>query len=286
MSHKQLTGRASDYSMDAWDYMPLDSHIKIKRSTLIAFVLSIILHFTALFYVSHQLIGSENSVAQPIPKTLTIQLTQLPVKKSVRAVKKATSEAYIAPRHQPVHRKLPVPMPIHPVPIKSIPAPAVPAQNNTATDLLSYLNAKRQRTQDKADNAFFENMAANKTASSADEQTNATIRRNLQQRGASGIFEIRHMAFRTAQFSFRGWKHNDSNSHLELIDVDAPDNNIELAIVKKMIEIIRREYQGDFKWESRRLGRVLTLSARREDNAGLEDFLIQEFFSEHEQYDP
>ncbi len=55
--------------------------------------------------------------------------------------------------------------------------------------------------------------------------------------------------------------------------------DIRLAIVRSMIRIIRRDYDGDFKWESRRLGNVLTLSARVEDTAGLESFLMQEFFS-------
>jgi hypothetical protein len=44
---------------------------------------------------------------------------------------------------------------------------------------------------------------------------------------------------------------------------------------------IVREYEtGDFLWESPRLGRQLTLSARQKDNAELEAFLMQEFFSE------
>ena len=57
-----------------------------------------------------------------------------------------------------------------------------------------------------------------------------------------------------------------------------PDGDINRAIAKKMIEIIRRDYNGDFHWESYRLGRTVILSARQEDNAGLEDFLISEFF--------
>jgi hypothetical protein len=45
-----------------------------------------------------------------------------------------------------------------------------------------------------------------------------------------------------------------------------------------MIALIREHYQGDFTWESHRLGRSVTQSARLEDNAGLEDFLMMEFF--------
>ena len=35
---------------------------------------------------------------------------------------------------------------------------------------------------------------------------------------------------------------------------------------------------GNFNWDSHRLGRVVILSARIDDNAGLETFLMREFF--------
>lgn len=120
---------------------------------------------------------------------------------------------------------------------------------------------------------------ANVRGPTADMVADANIKRNLRQQGASGIFQIRHKTSRTAQFSFKGWKNDYSSPRLEIIDVEADaDGDIDLAIVKKMIEIIRREYSGDFSWESRRLGRVIVLSARMEDNTGLEEFLMREFF--------
>ncbi len=45
-----------------------------------------------------------------------------------------------------------------------------------------------------------------------------------------------------------------------------------------MIGIIREHESGEFLWESHRLGRQLTLSARARDNAELEAFMMQEFF--------
>jgi hypothetical protein len=47
-----------------------------------------------------------------------------------------------------------------------------------------------------------------------------------------------------------------------------------------MIAIIRDHERGDFVWESRRLGRNVTLSARPRDEAGLKDFLMREFFAD------
>jgi hypothetical protein len=45
-----------------------------------------------------------------------------------------------------------------------------------------------------------------------------------------------------------------------------------------MIAIIREYEQEDFVWESRRLGRNVSLSARLTDNAELENFMMREFF--------
>jgi hypothetical protein len=45
-----------------------------------------------------------------------------------------------------------------------------------------------------------------------------------------------------------------------------------------MIAIIRDHESEDFIWESQRLGRDVRLSARLSDNAGLEDFMMREFF--------
>ena len=54
--------------------------------------------------------------------------------------------------------------------------------------------------------------------------------------------------------------------------------DVELAIIRRMIQLIRTHYTGDFNWQSYRLGKVIVLSARPEDNAALEDFMSREFF--------
>jgi hypothetical protein len=45
-----------------------------------------------------------------------------------------------------------------------------------------------------------------------------------------------------------------------------------------MIVIIREHETEDFVWESQRLRRNVVLSARLQDNTGLEDFMMREFF--------
>ena len=52
-------------------------------------------------------------------------------------------------------------------------------------------------------------------------------------------------------------------------------------LVKKMIELIRKEKTGDFEWDSHRLQRVVTMSARPADTAVLEAFLFKEMFPEY-----
>ncbi len=118
---------------------------------------------------------------------------------------------------------------------------------------------------------------------SADEVAMANISRNTrsltQRDGTSGVFQILSKGHRAAQFSFNGWTGDRSNSHRDVIEVDAGLNgNIEIAIIRRMIELIRTHYKGDFNWDSRRLGRVVVLSARVEDTTGLEEFMMREFF--------
>jgi len=276
------------HSIASWDYRPRDRYIeiKIRRNTLIAFLISLVIHGIVLFYFSRHKFIEATSVANPPPQTMSVRIAGLPSKKSLPV----KSIEVIKPKKHAV------------VPKKKLPTPSVMAveknattalsqpifreplttENNAPADLMSYVRAKRQHSQDLEDNAARENAAAiaNTRGPSADELRDANINRNLQQQGTSGIFVIRQISFRTGQFSFRGWKNDYSNSRLEIIDVEAgADGNIDLAIIRKMIEIIRREYKGDFNWESQRLGRTIVLSARMEDNTGLEEFLMQEFFA-------
>lgn len=130
-----------------------------------------------------------------------------------------------------------------------------------------------------------EEVLASSRPRSEGDKRDARIRKNLNQDGISGIFSIRALNVHTAQFSFKGWRNNINTARLEIIDVRAPNGvDIKLAVIRKMIEIIRREYDGDFKWDSRRTNSVITLSARIEDTQGLEGFLMQEFFGPNGAY--
>ena len=103
---------------------------------------------------------------------------------------------------------------------------------------------------------------------------------SIDPRQGGGVFQLRHLANDYAQFQFYGWNKDIKRNSTQLIEVRRGDHpDIRLAVVRRMIAIIREHEQGDFEWESNRLRRTITLSARREDNAGLEDFMKREFFS-------
>lgn len=98
---------------------------------------------------------------------------------------------------------------------------------------------------------------------------------------SGGVFSIVNQTSFSAEVKFKGWNGNFKRNWLKQEKVELGNEaDIESAIIKKMIQLIRAEKPGDFVWESRRLGRNVNLSARVEDTAELSAFLRQEFFSE------
>ena len=94
-----------------------------------------------------------------------------------------------------------------------------------------------------------------------------------------GIFQMQRMNYSDAEFLFFGWNKDINRNSRQIIEVQRGNNaSMELAVVRRMIAIIREHSGSDFLWESPRLGREVTLSARPADNAGLEDFMMREFF--------
>ena len=96
-----------------------------------------------------------------------------------------------------------------------------------------------------------------------------------------GVFEVKKNAM-TATVKFRGWNPSFKRRWLQEVTVElGNEKDIETAVIKKMIEIIRKEKTGDFEWDSHRLQRVVKMSARVEDTAELADFLQKEMFPEN-----
>ena len=112
------------------------------------------------------------------------------------------------------------------------------------------------------------NLGLNRTPSFGDEKMHG-----------GGIFQVARVGLNDAEFFFFGWNKTIRRNSRQMIEVRRGDNaSTELAVVRRMIAIIREHERGDFIWESNRLRRDVWLSARLADNAGLEEFFMHEFF--------
>lgn len=96
-----------------------------------------------------------------------------------------------------------------------------------------------------------------------------------------GTFQVRSINIERAELAFYGWNKFINRISLQVFEVPRGSYpSTQIAVVRKIIEIIRDQEKGDFLWESLRLRRDLTLSARPADNAALEAFMMEEFFSD------
>jgi len=96
-----------------------------------------------------------------------------------------------------------------------------------------------------------------------------------------GTFQVRNINIERAKLAFYGWNKFINRISLQVFEVPRGSNaNTQIAVVRKIIEIIREQEGGNFIWESLRLRRDITLSARPADNAALEAFMMEEFFSD------
>ena len=273
--------------------------LHVSRNTLIAFLVSIVLHLLALLFLvpkidlnpSPQATTMEVSLA---PKPTAPEVTPEPetvlepipspapeVKKKIIA-KKPTSKPstpkasdFSVPKvlttPQPSPQTVPITSPIKPQPQTSTDAPA---------DMTAMVNQKRAQREEQESDAARQNAAAAaaERGPSAEEKRDANIKRNFQS-GTNGVFEITRLESRSASFTFLGWTSSLSNARREFFEVEASaGQDVRLLMIRRMISLIRQHYQGDFDWESHRLGRTIVKSARVEDSGELEDFLMQEFF--------
>jgi outer membrane biosynthesis protein TonB len=256
--------------------------IQVRRID-VAVVASLIVH--ALIFsipMRQRPVETLGGFAQP---PLTVQLVQ----REAATVEETAPAPAPTPVPPPVVRRPPmmtrpaergapkVPEPVvPPPPVQPPPQPTPPRTSEPPVDMMASINARRE-----ARRAAEAAAARGTREPTEDELARANIARNLKGpgEGVGGVFQILSKGTRTAEFAFNGWRPDTEKRWREVIEVDAGlGGDVDRAIVKRMIELIRTHYQGDFKWESHYLGRVVVLSARAEDNDGLEDFLIREFF--------
>jgi hypothetical protein len=96
-----------------------------------------------------------------------------------------------------------------------------------------------------------------------------------------GMFQMKRMTYDDAAFEFFGWNTEMGRRTPQLIEVRKGNNaNMQIAVVRRMIAIIRQYSHEDFTWDSGRRGRIVTLSARPTDNASLEEYLLHDMFDD------
>ena len=279
----------------AWEIPPAHDpylHWRVRRSTLYAFLGSLIVHGLVLFVVPLQPVGGSESSPTGRDR-LVVNLRPPAAPKSAPSAQPAIAEARPEPpaARRPKATQAPV-IALNKPRENSLSAPAVPVTPavpsrpaaDAPTDMQSFVDAQRARRRAaqglSARDSYPVPAPSVESEPSEDEIRLARVKRSLTV-GTSGIFQIMSIESRRAAFSFRGWTNDSSNSRREYVQVEIGNNSsIEIAIVRKMIELIRRYYQGNFNWESQRLDRTVVLSARLEDNEGLEAFMLKEFFGE------
>lgn len=280
--------------------------LQINRNLFIAALLSVLLHIL-FFWVQKPILIQQNNgtvkmrplsivlapakkpdvvaqtAPQPVPEP---QIVEPPQPKKITPVKKAPSKPKViaqVPQQKTPSFTVPVTKPPEEKPQEvEQPKPQVqetPVAKEAPTDMMAMVKAKRAERLARGDAGEINASAVANANEKDDEQNlNERIKRNVKS-GTNGIFEITSLSRREATFAFRGWTGDYSNARLQFFSVEAQSGqDIRLVMIRRMIALIREHYQGDFIWESHRLGRAITLSARVEDSAGLEDFLMTEFF--------
>lgn len=245
-------------------------------------LLSIAFHSTVIVVVKQPPVESGEAASKPAGP-LNVRILPPPAAEIAvqpQPLEQPPQRMLTVPRRTPTRPALPEqpPEPPPPAPPVAVPPPPPPPPMSFE-EMVAARRAQRAPTVSEhaeARAAAEQQLAGNRT--------DAILSRNLgtlKEGGTSGVFSIVNLGSRYATFQFNGWKHEERGRWRQTVEVDAGNGgDVQLAVVRRMIELIRDHYQGNFNWESNRLGRVVILSARPEDQAGLEAFMLREFFKD------
>jgi hypothetical protein len=279
-----------------WLDVPRDPHEFVRVRTLwVTITLSLFVHLIAMVLVVERtrlLAPFDVGPKEQANEQLQVRLTAPPRPQIPPPAAEPQREIIAMPK--PAHPpRPPAPREAPPViamttPARNAPAPTPPAPPTPApprppaeSDLSSYLQARRRERGEST---------APPVEAAPKSDPNANIAANLP-RGATGvatpdpskgggIFEIKSLNYDDASFLFFGWNKDMGRRTPQLIEVRKGDNpDMEIAVVRKMISIIREYSKEDFTWRSH--DREVVLSARLADNAALESFLMHDFGWDH-----
>ena len=247
----------------AWGRRDVYFQIPMSRNLAIGIVLSLVLHFFFLFALKKPVELKMPEEAGPLDVQLAPPATPHPSERPHPIERPSPVQQERRPERQRVRPSESRAMPVLTAPKSNALQQAAPKMS-----FMDYVNAARRR-RDADQNEYPE-----KPQPMGPMQDSG-----VKPQGTSGVFQLIRISDSSAEFSFRGWHSEYSNSHKEVFDVEAgTGQDVKLAVIRKIIEIIRRYYKGDFNWDSQRLGTVVVLSARPKDDKALESFLMKDFF--------
>lgn len=247
----------------------------------VAILLSIAAHAVALWELPAMSRLRPGPVEKPHP--LNVYLVPAP---------RTPPQAAHAPpeRRRSMERAAPVPARAQPRPaappaVVAEPVAAPAAARPAEPDLMAYVEARRRARGAAPEDApgpppaeLSDNQRASRAAAANLASGNTPVF-GYDPSKSGGVFTIEHMGYDYAEFTFTGWNSNARRHTKQLIEVRKGTNaDIRIAIVRRMIAVIREYEPEEFSWDSQRLGRSLALSSRLRDNAGLEEFMMLEFF--------
>ena len=291
-----------EWPMSHWLHKPATRQDVVTiRKVWLTLAVSLLVHTAALIlFLTHppipgvgQLVNEEES--PPVQVELAEAKPPQPSPPSASAAPAAPSAEPLRRVPRPAPRVRPPPMVAMPrmeAPAIRTPALAPPPQVAAAPappqarppaqgDFLSFVQANRrargvvESAQDNSEPDFNTKIAANLPGAAHGVAAQRSIR-------GGGIFQIKRMSYDDAAFEFFGWNTQMGRQTPQMIEVRKGNNpDMRIAVVRRMIVIIREHEHEDFTWESgRHGGRVVTLSARPADTAALEAFLLRDLFDE------
>jgi hypothetical protein len=282
------------WPMSHWLHKPATRQDVVTiRKVWVTLAVSLLVHTAALLlFVTHPPIpGSEQEAAEQESTPVQVELAE--------AKPPSPSPAPAEPAAAPLPKTRPPAARVRPPPMVAMPrleAPAIrtpalapPPQIAAAPpqarppaqgDFLSFVEANRrargaaESAQDNSETDFNTKIAANLPGAAHGVAAQRSIR-------GGGIFQIKRMSYDDAAFEFFGWNTQMGRQTPQMIEVRKGNNpDMRIAVVRRMIIIIREHEHEDFTWESGRHGRVVTLSARPADTAALEAFLLRDLFDD------
>jgi hypothetical protein len=150
------------------------------------------------------------------------------------------------------------------------------------TDMAAYIEKRRQARGARSEQPAEESDAQRGMRNALANIAAVNGRGGQDPNETGGVFSVTNKSFSRADLKFRGWNPNFKRRWLTAVTVErGSEPDIETAIVKKMIELIRKEKTGDFEWDSQRLNKVVTMSARPQDTQELMAFLYKEMFPDY-----